>query len=119
MTQQRLDLDVAVARLLSAGTIVAVAILAVGVILLALSGRSPLETPFPELDPSRLGADLVALRPEGYLWLGLIAVIATPLGRVVASLVGYVRQGEQTMTWISLAILGVIAASVLISLFVR
>lgn len=114
-----LALDLTVARLLSAGTIIAVAILAVGVVGMAVTGRSPLDRPFPLLDLARLPADLLALRPEGFLWLGLMAVIATPLSRVVVSLVGYVRQAERTMTWISLAILGVIALSVLISLYVK
>ena len=113
------DLDLTVARLLNAGTILAVAILALGVVGLMVAGRSPLDRPFPELDLARLPADLVALRPEGFLWLGLIAVIATPLSRVVISLVGYVRQGERTMTLISFAILGVIAASVVVSLLVK
>ena len=114
-----LDLDLAVARLLNAGTVVAVAILALGVVAMAVTGRSPLDTPVPQLDLARLPQDLIALRPEGFLWLGLIAVIATPLSRVVASLVGYVRQGERTMILISVAILSVIGASVVISLLVQ
>ena len=114
-----LDLDLTVAAVLNAGTIVAVGILGIGVAAMALTGRSPLELPFPALDLARLPADVVALRPEGFLWLGLLAVIATPLSRVAASLLGYLRQGERTMVFISLAILGVIAASVLISLAVK
>ena len=114
-----LQLDLTVARLLSIGTNVAVAVLALGVIAMGVSGRSPLETPFPALDLSRIPADLVALRPEGFLWLGLLAVIVTPTSRVVASLIGFGRGGERTMLLISLAILGVIGASVLISLVFR
>jgi len=117
--QRALDLDLTVAAILNAGTILAVAILATGVAAMAITGRSPLELPFPALDLARLPADIVALRPEGFLWLGLLAVIATPLSRVAASLVGYVRQGERTMVVISLAILGVIAASVCISLLLK
>ena len=117
--RRALDLDLTVAAILNAGTILAVAILATGVAAMAIAGRSPLELPFPALDLSRLPDDIVALRPEGFLWLGLLAVIATPLTRVAASLVGYVRQGERTMVIISLAILGVIAASVVVSLLVK
>ena len=113
------DLDLTVAAVLNAGTIVAVAILAVGVAAMAITGRSPLESPFPALDLARLPADIVALRPEGFLWLGLLVVIATPLSRVAASLAGFVRQGERTMVLFSLAILGVVAASVVISLLVK
>jgi uncharacterized membrane protein len=114
-----IDLDLAVARLLNAGTVIAVAILGLGVIAMAATGRSPLDTPIPQLDLARLPADLAALRPEGFLWLGLIAVIGTPLSRVIASLVGYVLQGERTMVMISVAILSVIGASILISLVVQ
>ncbi len=114
-----LDLDLAVARLLNAGTIVAVAILALGLVAMAVTGLSPLDMPFPPLDLVRLPQDLAALRPEGFLWLGLIAVIATPLSRVIASLGGYAIQGERTMILISVAILSVIGASVVISLIVQ
>jgi uncharacterized membrane protein len=114
-----LQLDLTVARLLSIGTNVAVGILALGVAAMAISGRSPLEVPFPALDLSRIPADLVAVRPEGFLWLGLLAVIVTPTSRVVASLIGFARGDERTMLLISLAILGVIGASVLISVVLR
>ena len=48
----------------------------------------------------------------GFLWLGLIAVVATPASRVVASLVGYLRGGERPMAVIAGLILAVIALSV-------
>jgi uncharacterized membrane protein len=112
------DLDIAVARLLNAGTVIAVSILAVGVVLMFLAGISPLDVPYPPLDLAALPKELLALQPEGWLWRGTLAVIATPLSRVVASLVGYVIQGERTMVLISIGILGVIGASIVISLIV-
>lgn len=118
-SEQALALDLTVSLLLSAGTLAAVALLAVGVALLALSGRSPLDTAFPSLDLGRLAGDVLALRPEGFLWLGLIAVILTPTSRVIVSLVGYSRAADRTMVLISLAILSVIAASVVISALVK
>ena len=107
------------ARLLNIGTLFSVALLAVGVVLMATSGQSPLDPDFPPLDLARLPSDLLALRPEGFLWLGLIAVILTPISRVVVSLVGFVRDDDRTMALISVLILGVIAASVVISTLVR
>ena len=100
-----------VARLLSVGTVAAIGLLAIGSILLALQGGSPFDTA-PTMDLSRIPSDLVAGRPEGYLWLGLIAAIATPCSRVVASLVGYIRQRERGMVLISVLILAVIAVTV-------
>ncbi|HEY7589605.1 MAG TPA: DUF1634 domain-containing protein [Candidatus Limnocylindrales bacterium] len=107
-------LDVVIARLLTVGTYASVASLAVGVGLLLAAGRSPLEGG-PALDAGRLVGDVVALRPEGFLWLGLIVAIATPSARVAASLVGYLRTGERTMALVSILILAVIAVSVIAS----
>ena len=106
-------LDQAIARLLTAGTYLAVGLLAIGVVLMAVAGLAPRGG--PALDPTRLLADLVALRPEGFLWLGLIAAIATPSARVAASLVGYLRGGERRMAGVSLLILGVVILSVLLA----
>jgi uncharacterized membrane protein len=104
------QIEVAITRLLMAGTYLGVALLAVGVVLLLASGRSPLEGG-PAFDPARLPfADLP--RPEGFLGLGLMVIIATPAARVAASLVGYALNGEWRMVAVSAAILFVIAASI-------
>jgi uncharacterized membrane protein len=114
-----LDLDLVVARILNIGTIIAVAIMAVGVVLMAAQGISPLAQPFPPLDITALPQQIASLEPAGFLWLGLIAMIATPILRVVLSLWGYIRTGERRMAWISLGTLGVIALSVVVALLVR
>jgi uncharacterized membrane protein len=114
MAQRSDDLEQAIARILTAGTYLSVVLLAIGVGLMAAAGRSPLAGG-PPFDPSRLAADLAALRPEGFLWLGLIATIATPSARVAASFFGYLRRGERTMAGVSLLILGVIVLSVILA----
>jgi uncharacterized membrane protein len=106
-------LEAAIARLLTVGTYASVALLAAGVVAMALAGRSPRD-PSPALDPTRLPSDLTALRPEGFLWVGLILVIATPTARVAASLVGYLARHERAMAAVSAAILGIIALSVIL-----
>ena len=104
-------LEGTIARILTVGTAVSVALLAAGVLVLIAGGTSPLAGG-PAFDPGRLVADLVALRPEGFLWLGLVAVVATPTGRVLAALLGYARTGERAMAGVAALILVVIAASV-------
>jgi uncharacterized membrane protein len=108
---QPADLERTVARLITYGTYLSVVLIAIGVVLMAAAGRSPLATA-PALDPGSFPADAVAGRPEPFLWLGLVAAIATPSARVVASLLGYLARGERRMAAISLAILGVIALGV-------
>lgn len=111
-----MDLERAVGRLISAGTYVAIVIVALGVAAMTLTGRSPLEPGVAPFDPGRLPAELAAGRAEGLLWVGLVVAIATPAARVAAALVGYAARGERTMTAISAGILGVIALGVVLAL---
>jgi uncharacterized membrane protein len=100
-----------IGRLLIAITYVSVGLLAVGFGLMIANGISPLDAG-PPLDLAALGAQLVALDPAGFLWLGLLAVIAAPIGRVIVAAVSYGRDGDWTMVAISIAILAVIVVGV-------
>jgi uncharacterized membrane protein len=106
-------LELSIARLLTGGTYLSIVLILVGVVGLIVSGTSPLQGG-PPFDPGRLSNDVTSLRPEGFLWAGLLLVIATPSARVAASLVGYARRGEREMTAVAILILAVIALSVLV-----
>jgi uncharacterized membrane protein len=105
------DFDRTIGRLLIAVTYVAALLLAIGVLLMVASGISPLSGG-PALDLTSLVADVASLQPAGFLWLGLLAVIATPLTRVAAAAVGFALVGDRRMVAVSIAILVVIAVSV-------
>ena len=109
-----LDLERAIARLLIIGTYVSVALLAVGALLMFALRISPLEGG-PPFEPGLIVDDIVGLRPAGFIWLGLLVVVATPAARVAASLVGYLRGGEPRMALVSSLILVVIGVSVAIA----
>lgn len=106
-----MDFERTIGRLLIGLTYLATALLVVGVLLMLASGISPLSGG-PRLDPGSLTIDLVTLTPSGFLWLGLLAVIATPISRVVAAAIAYARGGERGMVGVSLAILVVIAIAI-------
>jgi len=57
-------IDLTVARLLTVGTYLSVALLAGGVLLMAAVGRSPLDAPAHDFDPGALFGDLLAGRPD-------------------------------------------------------
>jgi uncharacterized membrane protein len=105
------SLDHAIARLLTVGTLVSVALLAVGVVLMMVRFVAPLAGA-PPFQPGLILDDLANFRPAGYLWLGLIAVIATPTARVLASLIGFVRGGERSMAGVASLVLVVLLVSV-------
>jgi uncharacterized membrane protein len=107
-------LERSIVRLLTGGTYLAIVLLGIGFGLMLVQGISPL-SPAPPFDPRQIPADILALRPTGFLWLGLIVVIATPASRVVASLVGYLATGERRMALVAVAILVVIGLSVILA----
>lgn len=106
-------MDGRVARLLRLGTYLAVALIAIGVVLMLATGRSPLDIA-PAFEPARLIADLVGLQPAGFLWLGLVVVLLTPAARVAVSGLGYARAGDRSMALIAGLVLVVILTGVLI-----
>ena len=106
-------LERSIARLLTVGTYVSIGLLAVGFGLLLAAGLGP-RSGGPAFDPSTLVSDLSATRPAGFLWLGLLLLVATPAARVGLALVGYGRGGERAMTVVAAAILVVIGLSVVL-----
>jgi uncharacterized membrane protein len=109
-----LRLERSIGRLLSGGSYAAILLLAIGFGLMLVQGIDPL-VGGPAFDIRSLVGDLLALRPTGVLWLGLIVVLATPASRVVASLVGYRRRGEWRMALVAALILLVILLSVVVA----
>jgi uncharacterized membrane protein len=109
------DLETLLGRLLAAGTYLAVGLVAIGVGLMLVTGRSPLAADAAPLDPAALGRLLDSGRPDTFLWLGLIAAIVTPIGRVTGALLGFAARGERVLVGISAAILLVIATAVALS----
>ena len=109
--------DRRIGRLLIAITYLSVGLLAVGVGLMVVNAISP-TSGGPRLDLATLGTQLLAFDPAGFLWIGLLAVIAAPIGRVIVAAVAYVREADWLMVGVSVAILIVIAIGVLSSLTV-
>ncbi len=107
--------DRLIGRLLIAVTYVSVGLLSIGVVLMIADGISP-TSGGPPLDLPGLGAELVALQPAAFLWLGLLAVIAAPIGRVIVAAVAYARESDWLMLAVSVGILLVIAVGVLSAL---
>jgi uncharacterized membrane protein len=105
------EFDRFIGRLLIAVTYIAVVLLSIGVVVLLANGISPLAGG-PQLDLAQLGADLLALDPAAFLWLGILAVISTPLSRVVAAAIGFARLGDRLMVAVAIGILAVISLGV-------
>ena len=109
------SLEEIIGRLLFGGTVVGVALLLVGVVLMAAGGIDPTGGRWPQFDPGRLVPDLLGLRAEGFLWAGIVVLIGTPVARVTGELVAFAARRDAPMTLVAGAILGVIALSVVLA----
>ena len=107
------DLDRLVGRLLTIGTYASILLLAVGSVLLFAGRIDPLAGA-PALEPGLIVDDITHLRPAGFMWLGLLTLLATPILRVVVSFAGFAARGERTMAIVAILFLVVLAVSVVV-----
>ncbi len=106
-----------IGRLLITLTYLSVALLVVGLVLMLGAGISPLAGG-PGLDLASLGAEILALDPVGFLWFGLLVVIAAPIGRVVVAGVAYGRNGDRLMVGVAAGIVAIVGIGIVIAVAV-
>ena len=107
------DLDRTIGRILTIGTYGSILLIAIGCVLMFAARIDPLAGG-PPLEPGLIVFDITHLQPAGFMWLGLLTLLLTPIARVVVSFFGYVSRGERTMAVVSVLILVVIATSIVI-----
>ena len=112
------SLELALAHVLQLGTYLSIGLVALGSILLVAEGGSP-TAGGPPLSIAGVIADLAALRPAGFLWLGIVGVLATPGLRVVRAMLGFLRREERRMATVAFLVLGVIAVGVMTGVMAR
>jgi uncharacterized membrane protein len=106
-------MEALIGRLLVVGTWLAMSLIAVGVVLMLAAGVDPLDHgAVPPFDLGAIPAALVALQPEGFLWAGIVVVIALPIGRVVVAGLGFVAARDWRFAVISALVLLVVLISI-------
>ena len=65
-------------------------------------------------DFGALGRNLFAVRPVGLAQLGLLVLVATPVVRVAASVVGFALERDRLYAGITVAVLAILLASLFI-----
>ncbi|MFL5757840.1 MAG: DUF1634 domain-containing protein [Chloroflexota bacterium] len=103
-----------IARLLNVGTLVAIVLVLIGVVMMLIQGIDPLQAT-GATDPRATLSLLAAGNPAGLIWLGTFVVVSLPIARVLVALVGFVREGDRPMALIAVAIVAVIALSIAIA----
>lgn len=107
-------LESTISRILVAGTYIAIGLVFVGVLGMLATGVDPLSHGVPPpFDLGRIPSDIAARKPEGFLWLGIVAVLALPIGRVIVAGLGFLAARDTRLALVSLAVLLVVTASIL------
>jgi Predicted membrane protein len=68
----------------------------------------------PTTDFGALPGNLLALRPVGLAQAGLVVLVATPVVRVAASVIGFALEGDRLYLGITLAVLAILLGSLFI-----
>lgn len=109
----------AVGAVLSRGTWLIIGLVGLGTVMALAAGRRPMERPGPTFDPLELIFDLFSLRPEGFLWLGLVLTVALPTARTLVAFWGFLRQGDRRASPVAGGVLGLLLLSVVVALLTR
>jgi len=104
------DINRFIYQVLRAGVVVSVAILLFGFVLVAVTGHSIPERSIP---PRALIRPLFTFTPEGYLSLGVLILIFTPVVRVFLSLVSFARERDRQYVLMT----AIVFANLLVSFF--
>jgi len=108
--KEQRDLNEIVHGVLIIGLVVSTALMLTG---LALDIAYRREIPSAVPDIGEVFGRVLALRPSGFLALGLLALIATPILRVVGSIGAFIYERDWRFAGITLLVLAVMVASLL------
>lgn len=78
----------------------------------SLTGGTPVSA--ATTDFSNLPGRLVSLEPAAIVQLGLVVLLATPVTRVAASVIGFAMEGDRLYATITLAVLLILLTSIFV-----
>lgn len=104
------DINRMIYHILRGGILLSVALLLFGFVLAVATGR-----PLPDhsIPPRLLAAELYRFTPAGYLNLGVLLLIFTPMARVFLSLIAFVEERDRTYVGIT----SIVFVNLLVSVF--
>lgn len=108
--EQLAQMELIIGKIMRAGVLAALAAMIIGMLLLLVHPVSD-----PTDFPTRLGTLLVAvghLEPMGWMMLGLLLLIFTPVLRVIVSIVAFAKIHDHLYTTITILVLVILALAI-------
>lgn len=96
------DINRLIYHVLRAGVVLSVSLILFGFILEAFGAGG---LPTQSIPPRRLLSELLRITPAGYVNLGILVLIFTPMARVLLSLLSFLEERDRTFAAITLVVL--------------
>lgn len=96
------DINRLIYHVLRAGVVLSVSLILFGFILEAFGAGG---LPTQSIPPRRLLSELLRFTPAGYVNLGILVLIFTPMARVLLSLLSFLEERDRTFAAITLVVL--------------
>ncbi len=109
--QEQHDLNEAVHGILIVGLAISTVLMLIGVFGDLLFNRT---MPTAEPDPAQILQRIIELRPSGFMSLGLLVLLATPIVRVVGSIFAFAYERDWRFAGITLLVLTIVLSSILL-----
>lgn len=109
--KEQRNLDQAIHKMLVVGLALSVALILVG-LLLDLTLHREIPTSIPRL--AEIFTRVIALRPSGFLSLGLLVLIITPVVRVLGSFLAFIYERDWRYVVITLMVLIIVTLSIVL-----
>jgi len=105
------DLNDAVHRILVIGLVISTGLLLIGILLDLVLGRS---LPTATLAPGQVAGALLSLRPSGFLSLGLLVLLVTPIVRVIGSVIVFIWERDWRFALVTSLVLAIMIVSMIV-----
>ncbi len=110
-TKEQKSFDEVLHKLLIIGLILSVILILIG-LALSLATHQKLPSTVPSLNT--VFAEVFALNPAGFIGLGLLVLIATPIVRVISSVIAFTLERDWKFAGITLIVLITVVISILL-----
>jgi uncharacterized membrane protein len=101
-----------VTRVLRTGVVLMIVLVGIGIVLFLSEGGGPLLSGPLVLSKGPVGALLGHATPGGFILLGLLVLVFTPLSRVILSVILFAKSRDRAFTGITLFVLLVLLATI-------
>ncbi len=104
-------IEIVIGNLLRAGVIISAAIMAIGFVMLIVTGNSGYPAGYHPHDFREIFAGIVALKPYAIMMLGIFCLILTPVLRVLVSIYSFYKEHDYLYVYITTFVMVVLIFS--------